>query len=849
MSHLSSTGLSNTSRCKRSSLAGAHSMEGAALAKDSPLSGTLIADLGADAHTYGGQRAQPFILTRGSSDEGDVQISLGIQTGIERVWRAALERVGSLSLAWHDEAAQARGDVGAAMDLSLVFDSAAPVAPHAAGRARDHRETTLRSLAIDGGSGNNTVRSEESPGLRTRRLDGHREATLHSTAIDSGSSHSGSNSPATETRWAGAGTGGARGRRRRPVVQQAKHVREAIPPALTLVVTAAPEKTSPHVRLVVPEAAVDAELTQPRRAQHTSIRLQRLLPPKTPEPLQKPQSVWPPLPARKYSDAGASTAGGRSHPVESIFEPSPAIAHRRASSLPHGTVSSGIGIVANTSPLLGHRPNLGLQGATLDLQEGPVRGDRCLTSLEEQVSEMFIELGLSSPYTDKGQIANDRLCVPGGNDGAAGISIQHNSGSRTGRHYHGMATVPWFHQAQYTEPGLEEPAPERDVVLVDDDSSCADNIVDADCLHRGPLYLTGVGAVHGGPGSHARRIPAATGNKHNAASSAASAKCDYSQHHSSFRPRAHAVGSHWHANPREYYDGSGAAFFAANQCSVCHDLKMPCSQMHSIIARIEQTNQYVHSIGRHASAVDVLLADLRTQSRALAEILSISQTRASALGHTINRSINSTQLAAGDDGCCVGDACSAHGSPQTNQAHINDHHSLSRKTRDLHKRVQLLETQACASSTLPDPGHASLVSDIEYNRCYTLLRGSDEKMAKNDTSAQLRSSPRSSRQDHQAGSSRHRRPEQPLAVRVRRIDKQWSKLRSVIGQLRIGHVSDAVAKNAAGETLTALGATPNAVAAAAIAADGLKLIQRVLKSTLESLDAANGQCQVANNAQ
>ncbi|KAI7825570.1 hypothetical protein BX661DRAFT_39980 [Kickxella alabastrina] len=432
-----------------------------------------------------------------------------------------------------------------------------------------------------------------------------------------------------------------------------------------LVVTAAPEKTSPHVQLVASEAAVDAEFTQPRRAQHTSIRLQRLLPPKTPEPPQKPQSVWPPLPARKCSDAGASTAGGRSHPVESLFGHSPAIAHRRASSLPHGTVPPGTSTVAVTSPLLGHRPNLGLQGATLDFQEGPVRGDRCLTSLEEQVSEMFIELGLSSPYTDKGQIANDRLCVPGGNDGAAAINIQDNSGSRSGRHYSGMATVPWFHQAQYTEPGLEEPAPERDVVLVDDDSSCADNIVDAGCLHRGPLYLTGVGAVHGGSGSHTQRIPAATGNKHNAASSAASAKFDSSQHHSSFRPRAHAIGSHRHANPREYYDSSGAAFFAANQCLVCHDLKMPCSQMHGIIARIEQTNQYVYSIGRHASAVDVLLADLRTQSRALAEILSISQTRASALGQTISRSINSTQLAAGDDGFCVGDACSAHDSPQT----------------------------------------------------------------------------------------------------------------------------------------------------------------------------------------
>ncbi|KAJ2768207.1 hypothetical protein GGI18_005638, partial [Coemansia linderi] len=63
-------------------------------------------------------------LDASSADDSDeaVQISLGIQQGIAQAWGAALEKLGSLSLAWQSEVASAQGSLTQAVDPALIFD-------------------------------------------------------------------------------------------------------------------------------------------------------------------------------------------------------------------------------------------------------------------------------------------------------------------------------------------------------------------------------------------------------------------------------------------------------------------------------------------------------------------------------------------------------------------------------------------------------------------------------------------------------------------------------------------------------------------------------------------------------
>ncbi|KAJ2327386.1 hypothetical protein GGI00_004482, partial [Coemansia sp. RSA 2681] len=63
-------------------------------------------------------------LATSSADDSDdsVRISLGIQQGLTQAWSAALDRLGSMSLAWQSEAAFARGRLTQLVDPTLIFD-------------------------------------------------------------------------------------------------------------------------------------------------------------------------------------------------------------------------------------------------------------------------------------------------------------------------------------------------------------------------------------------------------------------------------------------------------------------------------------------------------------------------------------------------------------------------------------------------------------------------------------------------------------------------------------------------------------------------------------------------------
>ncbi|KAJ2399673.1 hypothetical protein GGI23_002511, partial [Coemansia sp. RSA 2559] len=80
------------------------------------------------------------------------------------------------------------------------------------------------------------------------------------------------------------------------------------------------------------------------------------------------------------------------------------------------------------------------------------------------------------------------------------------------------------------------------------------------------------------------------------------------------------------------------------------DGQTTCCRTHPALGRMEQAERFIQDVGRHASAVDALLADLRAQSKVLSETLLVSQSRASSLNRTLVGAIDAAlgQVSLGD---------------------------------------------------------------------------------------------------------------------------------------------------------------------------------------------------------
>ncbi|KAJ2390770.1 hypothetical protein GGI05_003130, partial [Coemansia sp. RSA 2603] len=459
------------------------------------------------------------------------------------------------------------------------------------------------------------------------------------------------------------------------------------------------------------------------------------------------------------------------------------------------------------------------------------QSDLCLSSLEDQVSGMFTELGLKSPYVEVSRVSsNDHVHQSSQTRGNVNRYVDTNSSrgdndNCSSKHpdYHEMEPIPWFYQTQYAIESMDRNAIERDVLLVDDDSSCADyadSVQDHQNQHYAAKFSSTIDNNGGGGSRHAcglglnsnQRFTGTSGLS-TANGSIASTAFDHGQQHRSlFSP--HTYSSRL----------SGASEYGTMPygCRSCSDQKQPCSQMHNILARIEQTDQYIYNISRNASAVDSLLVDLRSQSRALAESLSISQTRATALGHTVAQTtsfaIPVTAVSAPTVSSKCAESVVSVGSSHGNSNSLREYHLLSRKAHDLHKRhAQMLDTQHFASDS-----DYELKSTHHNTSRNTSIR--DPSQSPRYTAAMNKSSRKSKRSD----SSRQRRPEQPIPVRMQRIDKQWSELRAIITQLGL--------ESTGGDSIA-----PDTAAVSKATTEGLKLIQRVLKTTLETLNTTQAK--------
>ncbi|KAJ2719695.1 hypothetical protein GGI07_005051 [Coemansia sp. Benny D115] len=726
---------------------------------------SLLADLGAgiagpDVSGFRPQKNESHAAAPASfenlSSEEDIKISLGIQTGIEKVWQAALEKVGSLSLAWNAADAQTRDDAAEVVDPSLVFDN-------------------MRRAATMPNAG----------------LSIHKHTATHGSVL-AAHEHAVADTPGSPQR---------------------SHA-----------------SLSPRV---FGSGSLDALVAQ----DVTSLSRQA----------RSPLSCAQRIPSSK---AGCVDSLSRS--VEQPANVDSIMTRRRANSLPCKAIG-------DCQPAL-HNQMLDIvcqQERLATFREHSGRDCRSLSSLEDEVSGMFTELGLRSPYVDKAPL--NTACL---NAAPAGPNIDAGASRSPHIRYRQVETIPWFHQAQYIASHLHPTVLDRDLVLADDDSSCADNM--AEFEHRRHRYSRASalsGGYGGGLASLANRRLTATSGLSTVDGSSASTAIDPSLHRTLFSPRSRyplrtggptavpflASSSGAPGGGQQYSPlpcGSGdncaaaaAAFLAAGECDACSDHKKPCCQMHSILARIEQTDQYVCNISRHASAVDVLLNDLRTQSRVLAETLSISQTRASALGRAVSHAIDGTQSPAND---FVSESRSRRRGSNSN-SHIPDYHLLSRKGRELHKRT-LHGSKA--------PKHKVVVSDSDHDKSWSfeaqrdvhsrtgmLRRGSADtgdsasrKSHSVDRNLNTRvESPRGDRRAKHGDPLRQRRPEQPIAVRVMRINKQWAELCAAI---------DGLAKNSLSASPSTVDSQLKEDAASVIVADGLKLIQRVLKTTLTSLDKA-----------
>ncbi|KAJ2635230.1 hypothetical protein GGF40_003733 [Coemansia sp. RSA 1286] len=840
------------------------------------------------------------------SGEEDVHITFGIQDSIERVWHAALEKVGSLSLAWQSEAAQARMTTAADVNPELVFDNVrkaaflvesksgalqgglAPADPdmqldaEQQPRLRLHRpprrsRAVVRPRSItqlSNGSSRHTVRSDEHHGLHSLQLAGHRENILRELAQDGGFSDHAAETRRIRSRRLARGqrkhAPGRAVRPKKPAVLKVQPISEGLV-AEAILPVAVPAQVSAGVLLK------SARSQRDKRRNRASIRLERLLPPKAPVLSQasgfagKPRSISLPcgsamdssqdlaLPvalARQRMFVGIDSLGKRGdYQNRDEVEKVPGFNHRRTNSLPSAR-DELCGYTRTLSGSFTHstkHPSGPLDGEIAATNSSPIRSDRCLSSLEERVSGMFTELGLKSPYLDAAHVESG--CARGqhltpirGKSACNGkVSSRESSVHRKQRT---MDTVPWFYQKQYIATDVHHGSAERDVILIDDDSSCADFAADADChccSHVCAAKNLGDG-FYGASRFPPRRLTGVSGLS-TADGSSASTAFDYSQHRLLFSPRSQVhgrlntpnIGGGYPHSARsnvqtkkncESFSASPLVF--AGECRSCYDQRRPCSQMHNILARIEQTDHYIYSVSQNASAIDSLLADLRAQSRALAETLSISQTRASALGHTVTQAIHKNARNAVFSHEEADSVSSIRGgSAHSEQGHLKDYHALSKKTHGLKKRALALGVQNWAGIAGVETRHVASASESEYE-----MYSSSRRALLNSPVKGLSKPPKHvhpakiSTRERRGSNSRSRRPEQPISVRVRRIDNQWAELQGVIKQLGLDNADFAAAVSASQDS-------SGDAEMSAIATDGLKLIQRVLKTTLESLSSAS----------
>ncbi|KAJ2710733.1 hypothetical protein H4R19_003603 [Coemansia spiralis] len=122
--------------------------------------------IGTSAHPNTGRLA--LLPSVHVNSEDDVEVSLDIQATIGRAWVAAVNRVGSLSLAWQSEAAAAQDELSRDMEAMLVFDTARG-RPRAATRERHASLWARSATSKSGGSSNCTVRSDDRPAMRLPR--------------------------------------------------------------------------------------------------------------------------------------------------------------------------------------------------------------------------------------------------------------------------------------------------------------------------------------------------------------------------------------------------------------------------------------------------------------------------------------------------------------------------------------------------------------------------------------------------------------------------------------------------------------------------------------------------------
>ncbi|KAJ1951337.1 hypothetical protein FBU59_000219 [Linderina macrospora] len=840
-----------------------------------------------------------------SGSDDDVTISLGLKEGIERAWNAVLANVGNISLAWQNEVPYNGYSPSAAPDPSQIFENVQ------AKGARTHTvsvQTGDSELKMPGShprrqrikaivrprshttgshvSSSRSVRSDDVAVVASSKMEQRPDDILKSLTNDGGFSDH-----AEETR---------RGREKRKEKKRKSRsrtrTRETRVGEGTTEMSVATESVDESAVAEGSQAAVGK--TKPGRRSSMSIRLSisRLLPPKIPgvntagDPATQPKERSVPLPNRKSKNKRASWAPHSftsplqiSVPLpedsEATTESDTAPAHRRTNSLPY---ENTLGILdeeaegaqspadgqpegsAETAPSVVHPPPSDTP-AQQTLASEEVR----LNNLEDRVSMMLSQLGME---------AAPLHAFDARQSGASSAAVYIASTDQRKMH--------WFQSPRYA-PAHRETKSGKDVILVDDDSSGADNLGDADyySMHRSlrPLGSDSIMPEYTISGSNARlHRKLTTASVVSTAVGSTSSTLQDTAVASPRVPRTHrqlpqhrtpgfspAYNSHLTAIPGTASD--------VPVCPYCRSLNTPCNQLHTILERLDQTDVYVKNVARHATAVDALLADLRAQSRVLAETLASSQARASSLSQTVTDAIdyasqNLRRRSAPH--ATAPQTVSVRGpeSVSTTRSRLDNYRTLSKKARDLDLRSQLMATVVETRAHQEEHGrsfrvgtdksahlyswiqdavaisaHATSASESEFPDSQLRRRrtvATPDEVAidrsvpmspKEPASSRASTGSRVNRKPKRGGTKHHRqhhRPVQPIPVRAQRISEQWEQLQTLMGEMLPDCQSD---KTAAVDTVY------DRELATGIAADGLKLVQRVLKSTIESLDKVKVQ--------
>ncbi|KAJ2835635.1 hypothetical protein FBU31_001569 [Coemansia sp. 'formosensis'] len=661
-------------------------------------------------------------LTAPSADDSDdsVQISLGIQQGISQAWRVAIDKLGSMSLAWQSEGASAQGGLTQPVDPALVFDGVSKPTANLLAQRPPGRSTTPDSRLYK--RKDVAISRFIAPAIPAWHLKGPPSIIFEDTTSDSARFNS----------------------------RQSDNMLPE-PPARH-----SPSGATSNALIAPLSARASRKVSNHR----LSIKLERLLPPRTPNS----GTIALHTPA-------LATRSARGLPRRCSILSDQVATRRRASSQPPPATNGSIficqrGITDITSSAASVSAQ---QGHVAPMSDGgdnkcSLYDEQRLELLEAQVSDMFCELGLRSPYIQSSRPAEQRTL--------------------TGSVHRGPEQAPWFYQSRYTESAPREEKLARHVILFDDDSSSPDNA--ADSIHRCHSHSShryGDAAQMSFPSLQSRRRTTTSSvlsavDESIGSTAAASGSSSNTVHNVESRPHVE---------------------------SVCFSHDLPCHQIHSLQQRIGQADQYIRSVSRHASTISSMLTDLRKQSQALVETLAISQARAT---------------------------------PSPNQLPLDSSFS-SRQLLPQHKRAKRagefaagpalgdpIVTMALMSKTCSRPRNQKTQGVVAVTQCLELASISADT---NETSSPI--PPGSAKQAREPKRVKSKRPIQPVPVRLRRIDAQWSELCEILSVLGIDMAATNATVEASEQTLRH--------SATDVAVGGLKSIQRVLKNTLESLSALN----------